>query len=80
MVAARVAGVPSFREGKVLRVENWLAEHGWTWASFEQSIFYSDSLNDLPLLAKVDCPVAVDPDATLRQHAEKVGWKIISLR
>lgn len=76
----RVAGVPSFREGKVLRVESWLAGCGWTWASFEQSVFYSDSLNDLPLLTKVDCPVAVDPDATLRQHAEKVGWKIISLR
>jgi len=76
----RVAGVPSFREGKVVRMESWLAERGWHWRSFQQTIFYSDSLNDLPLLAKVDRPVAVDPDATLRQHAEQAGWEIMSLR
>ncbi len=76
----RVAGVPSFREGKVLRMESWLAEHGWSWESFGTTWFYSDSLNDLPLLAKVKQPVAVDPDATLRAHAEKQGWAVISLR
>ncbi|MFA6120989.1 MAG: HAD family hydrolase [Sideroxydans sp.] len=75
-----VAGVPSFREGKVVRMEQWLAERGWGWDSFEQSWFYSDSLNDLPLLAKVKHPVAVDPDATLRAHAEKHGWPVLSLR
>ena len=75
-----VAGVPSFREGKVLRMERWLAEHGWNWDSFADSWFYSDSLNDLPLLAKVKHPVATDPDATLRAHAEKRGWAVISLR
>ncbi|MBU0622918.1 MAG: HAD-IB family hydrolase [Gammaproteobacteria bacterium] len=75
-----VEGIPSFREGKVLRMENWLAEHGWSWGSFDQSWFYSDSLNDLPLLDKVRYPVAVDPDDTLRKHAQKQGWTIISLR
>ena len=75
-----VAGIPSFREGKVVRMENWLAEHGWGWGSFEETWFYSDSLNDLPLLSKVKHPVAVDPDATLRAHAEKQGWAVISLR
>lgn len=75
-----VAGVPSFREGKVVRMEQWLAERGWNWGSFEQSWFYSDSLNDLPLLSKVKRPVAVDPDATLRAHAEKQGWPVLSLR
>ncbi|MGE5758549.1 MAG: HAD family hydrolase [Sideroxydans sp.] len=75
-----VAGVPSFREGKVVRMENWLADRGWWWESFAESWFYSDSLNDLPLLSKVRHPVAVDPDATLRAHAEKQGWAIISLR
>jgi HAD superfamily hydrolase (TIGR01490 family) len=75
-----VAGVPSFREGKVLRMENWLEERGWSWESFGTSWFYSDSMNDLPLLSKVKCPVAVDPDATLRAHAEKQGWAVISLR
>ena len=75
-----VAGVPSFREGKVLRMEQWLAEHGCGWGSFGQSWFYSDSLNDLPLLSKVKHPVAVDPDPTLRIHAETQGWTVISLR
>jgi len=75
-----VAGVPSFREGKVTRMEQWLGERGWDWDSFEQSCFYSDSLNDLPLLSKVKRPVAVDPDATLRAHAEARGWPVISLR
>jgi len=76
----RVAGVPSFREGKVLRMEAWLAERGWNWGSFDESWFYSDSLNDLPLLSRVKQPIAVDPDATLRAHAEKQGWAVISLR
>ena len=76
----RVDGVPCFREGKITRLENWMAEHGWNWGSFPDSWFYSDSLNDLPLLGKVKHPVAVDPDDTLRAHAEKLGWPIISLR
>ncbi len=76
----RVAGVPSFRDGKVVRMDSWLSERGWTWGSFEHTWFYSDSLNDLPLLSKVKHPVAVDPDATLRAHAEKQGWPVISLR
>lgn len=75
-----VAGVPSFREGKITRLESWMAERGWDWASFADTTFYSDSLNDLPLLAKVNKPVAVDPDATLRQHAQQQGWPVISLR
>lgn len=76
----RVAGVPSFREGKVIRLENWLSQCGWTMNSFENSTFYSDSLNDLPLLSKVKTPVAVDPDETLLQHARRHGWKVMSLR
>jgi len=76
----RVVGVPSFREGKVIRMEQWLSARGWDWDSFDQSCFYSDSLNDLPLLSKVKRPVAVDPDPTLRAHAERHGWEILSLR
>ena len=76
----RVAGVPCFREGKITRLESWMAQHGWSWSSFSDSWFYSDSLNDLPLLGKVKSPVAVDPDATLRSHAEQHGWPVISLR
>lgn len=74
-----VAGIPCFREGKVKRLEQWLDERGRDLASFDESWFYSDSLNDLPLLERVTHPVAVDPDATLRAHAEKRGWPVISL-
>jgi HAD superfamily hydrolase (TIGR01490 family) len=76
----RVSGTPSFKEGKVARLEAWLAEQGETWGSVEDSWFYSDSLNDLPLLAHVHHPVAVDPDPTLKANAEQAGWPVISLR
>lgn len=75
-----VADVPCFREGKITRLENWLDAHNLTWMSFLQSWFYSDSLNDLPLLEKVTHPVAVDPDPTLKSHAEENAWQIMSLR
>lgn len=74
-----VSGTPCFREGKITRLEAWLAARGTPLASFSESWFYSDSLNDLPLLGCVTHPVAVDPDPTLREHAGRHGWKIISL-
>ena len=73
-------GTPSFREGKIERVEAWLESLGLCWASFDDSFFYSDSHNDLPLMQKVKTPVAVDPDDTLRAHAGASGWMVISLR
>jgi len=76
----KVIGVPSFREGKVTRLDAWLQARGLNWQSVTESWFYSDSLNDLPLLERVTHPVAVDPDPTLRAHAEKQGWPVISLR
>lgn len=76
----RVTGIPCFRDGKVARLESWLRDRGLSWRSFEVSTFYSDSLNDLPLLSRVTHPVAVDPDATLLARAERAGWPIISLR
>jgi HAD superfamily hydrolase (TIGR01490 family) len=75
-----VRGTPCFREGKVARVGAWLAALGHGWDSFKRSYFYSDSLNDLPLLGKVSDPIAVDPDATLERHARAHGWPVISLR
>jgi HAD superfamily hydrolase (TIGR01490 family) len=72
-------GTPTFREGKIERVNQWLASRGKRLEDFE-SWFYSDSLNDLPLLERVTHPVAVDPDATLRAHAAERGWPVISLR
>jgi HAD superfamily hydrolase (TIGR01490 family) len=74
----RVAGIPCFREGKVKRLDAWLEAQGWAHATFSESWFYSDSLNDLPLLEHVSHPVAVSPDATLRAHAERRRWKILS--
>ena len=73
-------GTPSFKEGKIERVEAWLESLGLCWASFEDSFFYSDSHNDLPLMHKVKTPVAVDPDDKLRRHSEQADWIIISLR
>ena len=72
-------GTPAFREGKIHNVREWLAGRGERLEDYE-SWFYSDSLNDLPLLELVTHPVAVDPDPTLRAHAEARGWDIISLR
>jgi HAD superfamily hydrolase (TIGR01490 family) len=73
----RTTDVPCFREGKVTRLARWLEESS---LSLEDSSFYSDSLNDLPLLEQVTRPVAVDPDPKLRAEAEKRGWPVISLR
>ena len=73
----RVDGVPSYREGKVIRLQAWLEAQDIT---MDGAWFYSDSHNDLPLLEKVDHPVAVDPDDTLRAHAEAQGWPVVSLR
>ncbi|MDX5379687.1 MAG: HAD-IB family hydrolase [Halomonas sp.] len=73
----KVSGTPSYREGKVKRLEEWLADKDLT---LDDAWFYSDSHNDLPLLRLVEHPVAVDPDPTLREEAEKLGWRIMSLR
>lgn len=73
----KIAGIPSYKEGKVVRLHNWLAETGH---ALQGSYFYSDSHNDLPLLAEVTYPVAVDPDPTLLAHAQQAGWPVMSLR
>ena len=74
-----VIDIPCFREGKVQRLDAWLKSRGVTLTSFDASWFYSDSLNDLPLLERVTHPVAVDPDETLRAYAEAKRWPVISL-
>ncbi|MFZ4791368.1 MAG: HAD family hydrolase [Candidatus Competibacteraceae bacterium] len=73
----RSVGIPCFQQGKVTRLEAWLAETGHDLAG---SWFYSDSHNDLPLLHRVAHPVTVDPDAALARYAMERGWPIISLR
>jgi HAD superfamily hydrolase (TIGR01490 family) len=77
-ITGEIAGVPSMREGKVVRVERWLAARGLDWLDVE-STFYSDSTNDLPLLEKVDHPVATNPGAALRTLALERGWRILDL-
>ncbi|MEN9758948.1 MAG: hypothetical protein RL676_97 [Pseudomonadota bacterium] len=73
------SGVPSFREGKVTRVAQWLALQDRGFENFAASYFYSDSFNDLPLMARVTDPVAVNPDARLEEHARRQGWQCLNL-
>jgi HAD superfamily hydrolase (TIGR01490 family) len=75
----RPIGTPSYKEGKIVRTEAWLASLGKTWSDFERSYFYSDSHNDIPLLQKVTDPIATNPDDTLRAHAQANGWRILEL-
>ena len=73
-----IDGVPSMREGKVTRMEQWLSARGLDWSGVD-STFYSDSMNDLPLLEKVNQPVATNPDDRLRTLAVQRGWRILDL-
>ncbi|NDU85998.1 MAG: HAD family hydrolase [Ferrovum sp.] len=70
----RVRGIPSFREGKIIRVDDWLLSLGYHWDDFSESAFYSDSQNDLPLLERSSQPIAVNPDPVLNQVAKDRGW------
>ena len=73
-----IAGVPSFREGKVTRMDQWLAERGLNWGSVHTT-FYSDSINDVPLMEKANVAVATNPDPRLRVLAQERGWRILEL-
>ncbi|WDD96452.1 HAD-IB family hydrolase [Burkholderia sp. FERM BP-3421] len=75
----RPTGTPSYREGKIVRTQAWLASLGKQLGDFEHSYFYSDSHNDIPLLEQVTDPIATNPDATLRAHAQTHGWRILDL-
>lgn len=75
----RIQGTPSFKEGKVVRVKQWLAGMGLTLADFSESFFYSDSVNDVPLLEAVSRPVAANPSPSLRNIARTRGWQVLDL-
>lgn len=77
-ITGEIDGVPSMREGKVARVADWLRSRGLDWTAVETT-FYSDSMNDLPLLERVDHPVATNPDPRLREVAQQRGWRILDL-
>ena len=75
----KTIGVLNMREGKVVRLTQWLIKQGWEESLIKEATFYSDSINDLPLLSAVEKPVAVDPDFKLAQEASKRGWPIMKL-
>jgi HAD superfamily hydrolase (TIGR01490 family) len=75
--SGKVHGIPCFQQGKVERLQSWLTTHK---QNLQESSFYSDSHNDLPLLRQVTYPVAVDPDPILKKHAEQHNWPIMTLR
>lgn len=75
----RHAGTPSFREGKIVRVLEWLDGLGLPFDRFDESWFYSDSINDLPLLERVTHPVATNPDERLARIASARGWPVVHL-
>ena len=77
-ITGEIRGTPSFREGKVTRVSEWLSARNLDWDSVDMT-FYSDSFNDLPLLEKADHPVATNPDPRLRTLATERGWRILDL-
>ena len=77
-LTGEIKGTPSFREGKVIRVEQWLADRGLGWTDVETT-FYTDSMNDLALLEKATHPVATNPDERLRAIATARGWRILDL-
>jgi len=74
-----VQGVPSYQAGKISRVQDWLADLGRQWQDFERVTFYSDSVNDLPLLDLVSHPVATNPTPALADIASARGWPILNL-
>ena len=76
--SGKVAGIPSYKEGKITRLHEWLKERPHL--NMQGSYFYSDSHNDLPLLKEVTHAFAVDPDETLKKYALEKGWPVISLR
>ena len=78
-VLGSIHGVPSFREGKVTRLQAWLAARGLALDDFESSTFYSDSTNDLPLLERVSDPVATNPGPALERIAQERGWPVLKL-
>lgn len=76
-ITGKLVGTPTFREGKVIRAQQWAKANGHT---MDNTYFYSDSHNDLPLLEKARFPIAVDPDPILEKTANERSWKVISLR
>jgi len=78
-VTGAIKGVPTYQDGKVTRVEQWLAVQSATWGDFDRISVYSDSINDLPLMARATDPVATNPSAALEAVAAERGWRLLRL-
>jgi HAD superfamily hydrolase (TIGR01490 family) len=78
-ITGKLSGIPTSGEGKIVHTKTWLASLGKSLDSFERSYFYSDSQNDIPLLSVVTHPVATNPNARLRTHAQAHGWPIMNI-
>ena len=78
-ITGDISGIPCYQSGKVAKIDQWIQSRSDE-LTLEESIFYSDSINDLALLNSVGTPIAVDPDIKLEQVASANGWDIISLR
>src|SRR5204862_8042534 len=76
----RTTGIVNMRDGKVARLARWLDDERLAASSLAAATFYSDSINDLPLLGAVGSPIVVDPDSRLHAEALRRGWPVISLR
>jgi HAD superfamily hydrolase (TIGR01490 family) len=78
-VTGAIKGVPTYQHGKVTRVEQWLAAQSAGWGDFDRISVYSDSINDLPLMARATDPVATNPSAALEAVAAERGWRLLRL-
>lgn len=78
-VTGAIRGVPTYQDGKVVRVQQWLSAQNRAWADFDHITVYSDSTNDLPLLAQATDPVATNPSPALESVARERGWRLLRL-
>ena len=72
-----IDGVPSYQQGKVVRLNTWLKDHPF---DLDEAYFYSDSHNDIPLLDCVGHPIVIDGDEQLLTYAAEKQWPTMSLR
>jgi HAD superfamily hydrolase (TIGR01490 family) len=75
--SGKVQDIPALGEGKLQKVREWMSISNIH--DFKNTTFYSDSINDFPLLSVVKNPVDVNPDDKLRKECQKRAWEIIDL-
>ncbi|WP_399425305.1 HAD family hydrolase [Vibrio campbellii] len=73
--SAEIDGIPSYREGKVTRLKQWLETQP---DNYSEIHFYTDSVNDLPLCEYADYVYLVNPCPRLKEHANRPNWTVLS--